>query len=213
MTRQLAVSAAAGLHPFTGQRHDPRRVLLVDLENGERTLRRHLRALSEHCSRIGRPVSADLLVESVPAGADLTTPEGESWLSRLCEDAKPELLVIGPLYRMHATDMAKEEPARHLTRVVDAMRSRYGCAVVMESHAPHAGINGRSLRPVGSSLFMRWPEFGYGIRKDKEGFSFVAWRGPRDERSWPKKLRRGGPNEWPWVDATHDPETPVWATA
>jgi replicative DNA helicase len=106
---------------------------------------------------------------------------------------------------MHATDMGKEEPARLLTHVVDLMRARHNCAVVMESHAPHAGVSGRSLRPVGSSLFMRWPEFGYGIRKEQDGsYTFASWRGPRDERSWPRKLRRGGDDEWPWMDATND---------
>ena len=206
LVRQLAVCVAAGVHPFTGERFDPSRVLFIDLENGERTLRRHLIELRKHCDTIGRPIPIrHLMVESVPAGVDLTTADGESWLNRLCEDNQPQMLVVGPLYRMHATDMGKEEPARQLTRVVDQMRARYDCAVVMESHAPHAGINGRSLRPVGSSLFMRWPEFGYGIRKDKDGgYSFVTWRGPRDERSWPRKLRRGGEGEWPWMDATND---------
>lgn len=206
LVRQLTVCVAAGVHPFTGERFDPHRVLFIDLENGERTLRRHLILLRQHADRIGRPVPLrHLMVEAVPAGVDLTRPDGEAWLSRLCEDNKPQMLVIGPLYRMHATDMGKEEPARQLTHVVDKMRSRYDCAVVMESHAPHAGVNGRSLRPVGSSLFMRWPEFGYGIRKEKDGtYTFVTWRGPRDERSWPKKLRRGGEGEWPWMDASND---------
>lgn len=206
LVRQIAVCVAAGVHPFTGERFDPHRVLFIDLENGERTLRRHMIALRKHCDSIGRPIPLrSLMVEAIPSGVDLTRPDGEVWLSRLCEDNQPEMLIIGPLYRMHATDMAKEEPARHLTRVVDTMRARYSCCVVMESHAPHAGINGRSLRPVGSSLFMRWPEFGYGIRKEKEGgYSFVTWRGPRDERSWPTKLRRGGEGEWPWMDASHD---------
>jgi hypothetical protein len=203
-TRQIAVTTAAGLNPWTGDRFPQRRVLLVDLENGTRHLRRALRPLLEHAQSIGRPVPAEgLFVESRPPGIDLTRPDDEAWLTRLCVQARPDLLVIGPLYRMHATDMAKEEPARHLTRVLDGLRARHGCALVVETHAGHgSGVGVRDLRPVGSSLFRRWPEFGYGLRpKDDDGavMRLVAWRGARDERDWPAELRRGGPGEWPWA--------------
>lgn len=203
LSHQLAVCAAAGVHPFTGARHNPLRVLRVDLENGRRHLRRSLRPIAEHAARVGRPVLT-LFVESRPSGIDLTRPEDETWLRSVCATATPDLLVIGPMYRMHAADMAKEEPARHLTRVLDDLRARHGCALVVETHAPHAqGVGARALRPVGSSLFMRWPEFGYGLKvKDptSEVMNFESWRGARDERDWPRQLVRGGPQSWPWVE-------------
>jgi replicative DNA helicase len=204
LSRQIGVATAAGVHPFTGDRVEPRRVLLVDLENGTRHLRRALRALWDHTILIGRPISRGMLtVESRPSGVDLTQPEDRAWLRRLCEHVHPELLVIGPLYRMHAADMNAEEPARLLTRTIDEIRAAVGCAVVLETHAPH-GQSGmvRNLRPVGSSLFRRWPEFGYGLRQsDDDGhvMSLVAWRGARDERDFPDRLARGGPQEWPWA--------------
>jgi replicative DNA helicase len=79
----------------------------------------------------------------------------------------------------------------------------------MEAHAPHAGPMGpRSLRPAGSSLWLRWPEFGYGLRRveheqsAQEGRAcrLVPWRGARDARDWPLFLRAGDPatGEWPW---------------
>jgi len=205
LIRMLAVTTASGVHPFQIGRAatTPRRVLLVDLENGERHLRRALRALSQQATDTGHPVSPGMLtVESRPSGIDLTRPDDAAWLRALCDHLRPELLVIGPLYRMHARDMNLEEPARALTAVIDSIRAAHGCAIVMETHAGH-GPSGqvRSLRPIGSSLFMRWPEFGYGLR-DTEGDSgvmrLVEWRGPRDERDFPKHLARGGPGEWPW---------------
>jgi replicative DNA helicase len=203
MTRQIAVMVAAGLHPFTARQLSPLPVLLVDLENGTRHLRRALKPLLEQAWRDGRPVpEGGLVVESRPSGIDLTKPDDEAWLFDLCDQAKPALLVIGPLYRMHATDMAKEEPARHLTRVLDAIRSRHDCSIVVETHAPHGSAVGpRSLRPVGSSLFLRWPEFGYGIAPAKEDgvFYLRSWRGARDERDWPSRLAWGGAGRWPWV--------------
>jgi hypothetical protein len=203
LSRQIAMTTAAGVHPFTGERMEPRKVLLVDLENGTRHLRRALRALWDHASAIGRPVQRGMLtVESRPSGIDLTGIEDRAWLRRLCEHVHPDLLVIGPLYRMHAADMNAEEPARLLTRTIDEIRASVGCAVVLETHAPH-GQSGmvRNLRPVGSSLFRRWPEFGYGLRQqDEDGhvMNLVAWRGARDERDFPTQLARGGPQEWPW---------------
>ena len=61
----------------------------------------------------------------------------------------------------------------------------------------------RNVRPAGTSLWLRWPEFGYGLRAGSDydprtrAVQFVPWRGDRSERDWPKSLRAGG--SWPWV--------------
>ena len=203
-SHMLAICAAAGVHPFSGAHHEPLSVLRIDLENGARHLRRSLRPMSDHAAKIGRPVKR-LHVESRPSGIDLTRPADETWLRAVCASAQPDLLVIGPMYRMHAANMNDEEPARAMTRVLDDLRSRHGCAMVLETHAPHAqGPGARALRPVGSSLFLRWPEFGYGLRPSaKYGddvMDFVSWRGARDERDWPRQLVRGGQGRWPWIE-------------
>ena len=51
---------------------------------------------------------------------------------------------------------------------------------------------------------MRWPEFGFGLRPAPDhpmshAFEWVPWRGPREERSWPQYLCKGGPDNWPWM--------------
>ena len=80
-----------------------------------------------------------------------------------------------------------------------------GVALVMEAHAGHAsdGSGNRGVRPRGSSALMGWPEFGFGIRPAEEVnvFDFVAWRGQREKRDWPERLRRGDRlrAEFPWV--------------
>jgi len=204
LLRQLAVCLAAGLHPFAHSPVEAKRVLLVDLENPTRLLRRKLRPLFELCAQAGRTVAKDrMFIESRPAGIDLSRAEDDVWLDRLCASVQPDLLVIGPLYKMHTTDMGKEEPARHLTCSLDSLRARYGCALVMETHAGHgSGLGERGLRPIGSSLFMRWPEFGYGIAGRWDAgrpVRFKPWRGARDERTgWPEALKPGGPGRWPW---------------
>src|SRR5690606_41049990 len=44
--RQMAVCAAAGINPFTAERHAPQRVLYIDVENSRRQAKRALRPLA-----------------------------------------------------------------------------------------------------------------------------------------------------------------------
>ena len=126
---------------------------------------------------------------------------------------QPSILVCGPLYRLHAKNPNDEEPARQVAQVLDRCRVAASCALVLEAHAGHqlGGDGKRSVRPTGTSLWLRWPEFGYGIRPtddfnpDTRVVEFVPWRGDRDERDWPVRLKRGG--SWPWQVAA-DPNQP-----
>lgn len=203
LLRQLAVAAASGVHPFTHERMPAQRVLLVDCENGPVKLRRALRAMATVGQKRGTDPSLMMHVECVPAGLDLTQPEDEAWLVRMVSAIQPDLLITGPIYRLHASNPNDEEPARKVTRVLDRCRVAAHCALVTEAHAGHGyGGNERPVRPAGSSLWLRWPEFGYGLRPpkdyqpDERVMDLVPWRGDREERNWPTRLRAGG--WWPW---------------
>jgi hypothetical protein len=37
-------------------------------------------------------------------------------------------------------------------------------------------------------------------KTNKRLVRFGAWRGPRDEREWPKQLMWGDPDGWPWEE-------------
>lgn len=203
--RQLAVCAAAGIHPFAHDTIPSQRVLYVDVENGVGQLRRALRGLSIQAGRLGADAGRNMFLECLPSGLDLTRPEDEAWLVSRVAALQPALLVIGPIYRLHAKNPNDEEPARCVTRVLDRCRAAANCALILEAHAGHGtGADGsRNVRPAGTSLWLRWPEFGYGLRAGKDydpaqrAVEFVPWRGDRSERDWPKKLRSGG--DWPWV--------------
>lgn len=210
LCRQIAICAAAGVHPFTHQRIAPQRVLLVDCENGPSKLRRALRALRIAAKQNGSDPDENMWVEAIPAGLDLTKPEDELWLVRRVTALQPDLLVTGPIYRLHAANPNDEEPARKVTQVLDRCRAASGCALMTEAHTSHGpGGAERPLRPTGSSLWLRWPEFGYGI-KPTEDFTpsnrqvmFSSWRGDREARSWPTRLRQG--TLWPWEDDAPEP--------
>lgn len=205
--RQIAVCTAAGLHPFTHRTIPSQRVLVVDCENGRALSQRRYGPLAAAARQAGHPVpEGRFWIEVRPEGLDLTTAADTRWLLKRVETLHPDLLVIGPIYKLHASDPNDERSARAVAAALDRART-YGTALLIETHSPHgSGLSKRPLRPVGSSLWLRWPEFGFGIRpadtNDAELRRLVDvedWRGARDEREWPEQLETGG--SWPWNEA------------
>lgn len=208
--RQIGLCVGAGVDPFTHMRIPQKRVLFVDCENGPTQMRRGLRRLAIKARELGGGAEDTVFVESRPEGLDLQKPEDEAWLLRVVTEVQPDLLLSGSLYRLHTADPSDETAARAVTKVIDRCRSAANCAVVLEAHTGHAiGSEGaRHVRPIGSSLWLRWPEFGYGLRPTKD-FNYqtrvvdlVPFRGDRDGREWPRRLKAGG--TWPWAKATFD---------
>jgi len=206
LTRQLAVTMAAGIHPFrTALTFEPRRVLYIDCENSERQSRRKFRPLAGASVRARHRVpDGGMRLIHKPNGLDLTRKDDEDWLLERVTAHQPDVLFIGPFYRLHNANLNEELPARRTVAVLDKARNSVGCALVIEAHAGHGNqIHERDVRPVGSSLLLRWPEFGYGltpVEKDKKLVHLRPWRGPREEREWPKQLMWGDPEKWPWME-------------
>lgn len=202
--RQIAVLSAAGLHPFTFSAIEPLTVLVIDAENSERQWRRAVRGLRERAQAFGlRDPQDNLALHCVPV-MDITKPHDLGKIHRWIDESKPDLVLLGPLYRMTSGSLNKEEDAKPVLNALDSIRER-DVAMLIEVHAGLATETQggeRSLRPRGSSTLLGWPEFGLGIRRDKvrEGgiatFSLVRWRGDRDRREWPRRLIHG--TSWPW---------------
>lgn len=200
--RQIAIMAAAGLHPTTFRQIKPVRVLVVDAENTEKQWRRAARPLATKARLAGTVDPTDALHLACLSRMDITTERDLGSVHRLVDEYKPDLLVIGPLYRLIPRAINSDDDAAPLIAALDSLRAR-GLALVMEAHAGHATTKGgdRDLRPRGSSALMGWPEFGFGIQMDSvepDLAHLVRWRGDRDERAWPQHIKRGG--EWPWTD-------------
>lgn len=209
LQRQIAVTTAAGRLPF-GEMNGlgPRRVLVLDCENSDRQSRRQYGTLVRTAEQLGTPVErGQLHIDIRPEGVDLTRADGRAWLMRRVEAVMPDLLIVGPIYRLHTGDPNSEEHACKVTVVLDEARATARCALSMEAHSPQGGNLGpRALRPVGSSLWLRWPEFGLGLRPvedersaaDDRARRVLPWRGARDERAWPHFIRQGDSGNWPW---------------
>lgn len=205
LLRQFGVQAAAGIHPFALDDIDPVKVVLLDLENSRRHVRRQLRPLR---ITAGSRLDPTRLVVSVASeGIDLLREEGRMALDDLLGRTIPDLFIVGPLYKLATGDPKDEEQAQAVRTVLDGHRAAYGCALLIEAHQPYATGGGRArpLRPYGASLWSRWPEFGIAITDRHE---LLHWRGARDERQWPAALKRGG--EWPWTVQT-DPRAVTFA--
>lgn len=215
--RQMLARTAAGLHPWKKARIAPKRVLLVDVENSRSQVRPWLRRMHRAaCEELGGAAD-DLLsgfhVEVIEGGLDLNQAGDRARLLRLVERNEPDIVGIGPLYKLAGGNPNDEETARLLMSALEAVRvASNGAALLIEAHAPHrtAGDRRRDLRPIGSSLWLRWPEFGFGLDPvsnkeiafaEEEGLArWQPWRGSRSEREWPEAFMRGA--TWPWQSAT-----------
>jgi hypothetical protein len=206
LLRQLAVCLAAGIHPTLFTRIDPLKVLYVECENSLRQSRRKFRPMAEAVSRHGVTMGRGMLrMIFKPNGLNLPNADDAAWLLERVTAHAPDVLVIGPLYRLHLDNPNNEETARRVTIALDAARNLNDCGLLIEAHSGHGEAGqGRPIRPTGSSLYLRWPEFGLGLRSvnpadDQETrVHLAAWRGPRDEREWPRRLRRAYGTGWAW---------------
>jgi hypothetical protein len=206
MMRQIAIGAAAGIHPFTAEYAPPRKVLWIDCENSDRQGRRFFRKLERTTVMKGRRVpDGGMRLIHRPNGIDLMGDEDTAWLIERVTAHKPDLLYIGPLYKLHEGDLSEERVMRHVVKILDDARVKADCALMIEHHTPNGDGANRSVRPIGSSLLRRWPELGYGIAPAMDGnpcteVRVLPWRGSRDERHWPQFLCWGTrDDDWPWV--------------
>lgn len=200
--RQLAILSAAGIHPTSFERIAPVRVLVVDAENSEKQWRRAARNVVGRAQRQGTVDPGEAVHLVCAPRLDLTRDAHLGQVHRLLDRFTPDVLFIGPLYRLTPRAINSDDDAAPLLTALDTLRDR-GVALVMEAHAGHAlGVGGvRDLRPRGSAALMGWPEFGMGIRLNPESnfYEMAKWRGDRDARDWPEVMRRGQEGEFPWI--------------
>lgn len=199
--RQLAILSAAGVHPILFGPMNPMKCLVVDAENTEQQWRRATRSVADKAARVGSVDPRMSVRLACSPRIDLTKDADLGQVHRLMDEHNPDVLFIGPLYRLTPRAINSDDDAAPLLAALDTLRDR-GVALVMEAHAGHAvGAGGdREMRPRGSAALMGWPEFGLGIRQAKTNdgtFDLVRWRGDRDARDWPRFMRRGG--LWPWT--------------
>lgn len=208
LIRQMCVMSAAGLHPLdrevdikTGRKSpalmNPARVLVIDAENSERQWRRAVRHMARIAKDDGPVDPAEEVMITAGQRIDITRGVHLGEIHRLIDKFRPDILAIGPLYKITHGAIQTDDDAAPLLVALDSIRER-GVTLLMEAHASKGdGTSSRDLRPRGSAALMGWPEFGIGLApQSTETVELKRWRGDRDQRNWPQFLTRG--NEWPW---------------
>ena len=203
---QVAFGVGAGVHPLTFEAMPAGRALIADFENPQANLQRRCRAFAEVAAQSPRWDEDNVMVYSRPGGIDLSLPDHAFRFAEVVRRARPDIIVAGPIYKM-MTETGDGDTARHaaITRFFDRMRELHGCAVWLETHAPIQVAQGkRAMRPIGSGIWSRWPEFGIALLPGKDPGSLTVdrFRGDRDQdRAWPERLDRNRiPGaRWPWV--------------
>ena len=198
LARQVSILSSCGIHPFSFQPIKPVRTLFVDLENPERIIKRISRKIFDEALRITtnkNEPQAHLFMK--PAGLNLLNAGDRALLEKRLEETKPELLCIGPLYKSFVDPGGRtsEAVAIEIAKYFDDIRTAYKCALWIEHHAPLGSTMAtRDLRPFGSAVWSRWPEFGLALHSAIGApytYDVKHFRGARDERPGPLVIARG----------------------
>jgi 5S rRNA maturation endonuclease (ribonuclease M5) len=199
LARQVAICTSMGINPFTFQEMPKIKTLTIDLENPERIIRRTSRRIlaAAKARKPDTKLSAHLFIK--PDGLNLLKAQDRILLEQHIEEVEPELLLIGPLYKAFLDPGGKtsESVAIEIATYLDTLRSVYNVALWIEHHAPlGSSMGSRELRPFGSAVWSRWPEFGLSLQPDPTNvgdyiYDVNHFRGARDERQWPTKMKRG----------------------
>ena len=199
LARQVALCCAAGLHPFRLTGMKPIRTLMVDLENPERIIRRTSKSIYGATLHYGHKSTPDAHLLIKPDGIDLMKASDRLMLEDKLEQVRPDMLFLGPVYKsfIDPGGRTSESIAIEIAKYFDTLREYFKCAMWFEHHAPlGSALASRDLRPFGSAVWSRWPEFGLSLQPDPtapEGYVYEVkhFRGARDRRQWPTRMKRG----------------------
>jgi replicative DNA helicase len=179
--------------------HEPLKVLMLDVENDRLQIKQNMRkiypTLFEMTNQVPNMMWADV------RNIDLSNSVEQASFIRLCKTEQPDLVYAGSLYKLAPETTQVDGQFSAISRTVDLIRAETGASFILEAHAPHGMANDRAgMRPYGSSSWLRWPEFGFGMAQmpqDKSVVKMTTWRGARsDDRFWPAGLKRNGVLPW-----------------
>jgi Replicative DNA helicase len=200
LARQAAILTAVGKHPFFPTYEIPPQItLLVDLENPADIVSSKTRAQMDLLDKDAP--DRNIHIWHQPGGIDIRSAKGARLLDRVMTKTKPAIMFIGPLYKLARKGRDDwETVALETAQVLDRLRVKHDCALWIEHHMPKATLGQVNKTPFGSSMWERWPEFGFVLNQpdtDKDvQYKLEGYRPGRDERDWPMALQRG--SGFPW---------------
>lgn len=205
---QMLTGAAYGVDTFLRERYEPKRVLFLDVENSDFQQAGNLRKIVPHLQEMAPDVEPEWRSMKRRV-VDLLATRDKADVIRRAVHYNPEIMYIGTAYKLASTSEDAHRSVRAIQSTVDKIREEVGCSVIIEHHAPHGFNNDRggNMRPEGSSMWLRWPDFGYGLKRidTPKGriVKFIGWRGDRvRDRHFPAGLREGA--VMPWMPIMQD---------
>lgn len=189
--RQFSMMLASGIHPFTFQPIEPKKVLIVDCENTKAQMLSETRSIVSAIDKAGKLNELDSnLFMKFYTFIDLSEQVYVQSLLDTVERIQPDLLIVTPLVKLNpSSDLKDASDVNIIFKVFDKIRELYKCGLIVEMHSPLAqnAVGARLLRPRGSSAIASYPEFGFGLRKKEADpvnctpscIEFEAWRGER----------------------------------
>ena len=181
---------------------EPQRVLFLDVENNEMQARANLDKIVPTL----REIAPDALPEwrsMKRRVVDLLASKDRADVIRRIIHYKPDVLYMGTAYKLTDVTDDTHRSVRAIQSVVDRIRQEIDCTVIVEHHAGHGHMNDRNnMRPEGSSYWLRWPDFGYGMQplQTSSGQRLMrlgAWRGDRaTDRKFPVAVKQSTVLPW-----------------
>lgn len=205
---QMLTGAAFGVDTFTLERTEPKRVLFLDVENNEFQARSNLDKIV--------PTLREIAPDAQPEWrsmkrrvVDLMASKDRTEVIRRVIHYSPDILYMGTAYKLADVSDETHRSVRAIQSVVDRIRQELSCTVIVEHHAGHGHMNDRNnMRPEGSSYWLRWPDFGYGMQPlpthaGQRLMRLGAWRGDRaTDRQFPVAVKQS--NVMPWAPIYED---------
>ena len=176
-TLALAIARAVALgEDFLGWRGAGGRVLVIDAEQGLKTIKRRLR-------EAGLEDTDAIDYARVPDGLSLDTDaEQVAAVDARLAAGDYSLVLADPLYKLSASDSNDERQAVELMRRFDAWRERHGFALLLPVHCrkPPLGAKFSIHEFFGSSAYLRGAEVVIGLQRVRDGYSRLHYFKDRD---------------------------------
>lgn len=155
---------------FLGWHGTGGRALVVDVEQGEETVKQRLREAGLEGER-----NVDLLHE--PDGLSLDeSPEDIAYVEDVLKAGGYDVVAFDPLYQLYAGDPNEEARAKRIMSLIDGWARRYHFATIVPMHRrkphPAAGLNSFTINDIsGNGVYTRNSEIVLGLQHVSSGYA------------------------------------------
>lgn len=193
---QMAAAVLTGAEVFNYQGAGTAPILIIDLEQGLRSIKRSIAeanlADQEHAYYVAQPDGLAL---------DRDTEHLDE-LRRVIDETHPAVVVLDPFYKAHRGDANEERAIVDLMRILDALRAKYGFALILPAHPRKDAVSSNGVRKLGlhdiagSGAIIRGAEVVIALERLSHGYARLRILKDRDGdlpvgEAWPLIFERG----------------------